>query len=170
MHIPGPVLIAYDGSEDSRHAITEAAGLIGGGRAVVLYARQPLESVSAHLEGHPDLERVREIDEYARDSAERLAAEGADHARVAGFDADPRVVNSTGSPGEAIVHVADDLDAALIVMGSRGRRGLKSLLLGSVSHHVSHQARRPTLIVPAPALAEARRRAGQDLAEPAVAQ
>ena len=51
MHSTGPVLIAYDGSEDARFAIDEAARAVTGADAVVLYVRQPLESYAAHLEG-----------------------------------------------------------------------------------------------------------------------
>jgi nucleotide-binding universal stress UspA family protein len=46
------------------------------------------------------------------------------------------------------VDVADELDASVIVTGSRGLAGVRSVLLGSVSNHVLHHAHRPTLIVP----------------------
>ena len=39
----GPILIAYDGSDDARHAIDHAAAILGGADAVVLYVRQPTE-------------------------------------------------------------------------------------------------------------------------------
>jgi nucleotide-binding universal stress UspA family protein len=81
MHTDRPILIAYDGSDDARHAIDEAAAIHPGARAIVLYAREPLESAAAHLEGHPALEDVRGIDADLRDAAERLAADGADYAR-----------------------------------------------------------------------------------------
>ena len=156
------ILIAYDGSDDARHAIDEAAVLLAGAHAFVLYVRQPIESVAAHLEGHPALEDARRLDEAAGDAAEQVAAEGAGLARAAGLDAVARVATSIGSVGDTIVATADDLGAAAIVMGSRGRRGVKSLLLGSVSHHVVHHARRPVLILPSPALATARSRVGQE--------
>ena len=45
-----PLLIAYDGSPDARSAIETAAALFPGSRAVVLYARQPLEEVMPRRE------------------------------------------------------------------------------------------------------------------------
>ena len=57
---------------------------------------------------------------------------------------------------DAIIEAADAHDAMLIVMGTRGNTGIRSLLLGSVSHSVAHHAHRPLLIVPSSPLAEAR--------------
>jgi nucleotide-binding universal stress UspA family protein len=146
----GPVLIAYDGSAPARAAVAEAGWLLPGAQAIVLYARQPLDTVAAHLEGHPALEQVRELDAATNDASERLAAEGADLARQAGLDATPRVAAMPQAvASEAIVEAGDGLGARLIVLGSRGRRGVGSLLLGSTSTNVLHHARRPTLVVPA---------------------
>ena len=156
MTSPGPILLVYDGSEDARHAIEHAAAQRPDADVVVLYVRQPLEGLAAHLEGHPALEEVRGIDAAARDGAERLAAEGADLARQAGLNAEPRVASAIDATADTIVRVADELDASLIVLGSRGRRRIASLLLGSVSHHVVHQTGRPVLVVPSPSLAAAR--------------
>ena len=156
MTSPGPILLAYDGSEDAQHAIEHAAALRPGADVVVIYVRQPLEGLAGHLEGHPALEEVGDIDAAARDGAERLAAEGAERAREAGLDAAPRVASATEAAADTIVRVADELDASLIVVGSRGRRRIASLVLGSVSHNVVHQTGRPVLIVPSPSLAAAR--------------
>lgn len=150
MPATGPILIAYDGSKAARAAVAEAGQLLPGAKAVVLYARQPLETVAAHLEGHPALEQVRQLDAAATDASERLAAEGADVAQAAGLDATPRVASMPQAvASEAIVEAADELDARLIVLGSRGRRGVGALLLGSTSTNVLHHTRRPTLVVPA---------------------
>ena len=56
---------------------------------------------------------------------------------------------SEGSPGDVLVAAAADAD--LVVVGSRGRGGLRSALLGSVSSHVAHHAPCPVVIVRAPA-------------------
>lgn len=156
MNTTDRVLIAYDGSDAARYAIRHAAEVLGHRRALVVYAREPLESVAAHLEGHPALESVR-LDRSAEDdTAQALAREGAAIAQQAGFDATAEVISSTDDPADAIVTAAEDLDAALVVVGSRGRRGLRSMLLGSVSHGVLHKTRRPTLVISSPELGDLR--------------
>jgi len=56
-------------------------------------------------------------------------------------------VHATGPIWQAIVAVADDQDAAALVLGSRGLAAIKSLMLGSVSGSVLHHTNRPTLII-----------------------
>jgi len=53
-----------------------------------------------------------------------------------------------GQVAQALSAAADDLDADMIVVGSRGRSNVASLTLGSVSHKLLHLARRPVLVVP----------------------
>jgi nucleotide-binding universal stress UspA family protein len=45
-----------------------------------------------------------------------------------------------GSPGPALVDLAREIAADVVVVGSRGQGALKRLLLGSVSNHVIHNA------------------------------
>lgn len=151
-----PILIAYDGSPDAGSAIESTAALFPGSSAVVLYARQPLESLAAHLEGHPALEEVQLVDKATLDASERIAAEGASRARDLGLDATPRVSSTMATASEAIVEAAEEMDARLIVLGSRGRRGLRATLLGSTSTNVLHHTSRPTLVIPSRAVASAR--------------
>ena len=51
-----------------------------------------------------------------------------------------------GDPGHALCHVAAERSARAIVMGSRGRGGLKRALLGSVSDYVVRNAPCPVVI------------------------
>ena len=74
----------------------------------------------------------------------------------AAVEAVPRDVPVTalvrhGPAGSAIVEEATAGNYDQIVMGSRGRSGLHSLLLGSVSHHVLHSSPVPVLLVHATA-------------------
>jgi nucleotide-binding universal stress UspA family protein len=68
---------------------------------------------------------------------------------VKGIDVRRTVVEDR-HPAEALVELSDDAD--LVVVGSRGRGGFSTLLLGSVSHAVVLHARCPVVVVPSGAL------------------
>jgi nucleotide-binding universal stress UspA family protein len=59
-----------------------------------------------------------------------------------------RALVLAGEPTEMLMKVADESDAAMIVVGRRGRGGFKELVLGSVPHRLSHHATRPVVVVP----------------------
>ena len=140
------ILIAYDGSDGARNAIERAVKLLGRRRALVVFAAKGRE-------GAAEGDRVKEVvldraDED--DAADRVARQGTELAQAAGFDATPAVIFAGDDPSDAIVAAAEELDAALVVMGSRGERGAHSIRLGSVSHGVLHKTRRPTLVIADP--------------------
>lgn len=57
------------------------------------------------------------------------------------------VSQRSGSPGRTICERAQDWKADLVMVGSRGRTGIKEMLLGSVSNYVTHHARCSVLVV-----------------------
>jgi nucleotide-binding universal stress UspA family protein len=141
-----PVLICYDDSEGSRRAIDAAASILGPRRAVVLdiappmTAAQSVASVSSVVPGNA-------FEELNEDDALTRAKAGAEHARQVGFDAEAR--SDVHVPTwEGIIGVADEIDAAVIVIGSRGLSGAREAFIGSVSHEVAEHSDRPVLIVP----------------------
>jgi len=81
------------------------------------------------------------------------ATDGAQRAGAVGLAAQPRIADRNDDITSVILAVAADVDANVIVLGTRGRGGMKSLMLGSVSHAVLHHADRPVLVVPSPGLA-----------------
>ena len=140
------ILICYDGSDEARRAIDTAAGFLGPHKAVVLDVGPPmteaesLASISSVVPGDA-FEQLNTDDALAR------ARDGAERARAAGFDAEPR--GEVGAPAwQDIVDVADEIDAPIIVLGSRGLSGIRERFEGSVSHDVAEHAGRPVLIVP----------------------
>jgi nucleotide-binding universal stress UspA family protein len=148
--VPGPVLIAYDGSPHARAAIEQAGALMPPGPAVAATAWTTFsDAAPAALLAVPgDVVRhaVKDLDDAARETAEEMAAEGADLARAAGFDAEPRALRSRRAFFTALLACADEIDAAAIVLGSRGRSPVAAAVLGSVSTGVLHHTRRPVLV------------------------
>jgi nucleotide-binding universal stress UspA family protein len=67
-----------------------------------------------------------------------------------------------GRPASVIAEVADAVDADLVVVGRRGRGGVAELLLGSVSHELSHHCTRPVLLI-----SRTKAAAGKELAQQA---
>lgn len=59
----------------------------------------------------------------------------------------PETVHLKGDPGHEILNYAKDTEQQLIIIGSRGLRGVKEMMLGSVSHKVSQLSSCPVLIV-----------------------
>ena len=140
----GPVVFAYDGSALAKLAIEEASRQLTPGRAaLVLTVWQPFDvgcvpTVALRI-------NAAEIADV-RNAAERTAADGASLAKAAGFKA--RGLEAKVAPTwKGIVHVADEHDASLIVLGSHGRTGLAGVLLGSVAEAVAAHSRRSVLIV-----------------------
>lgn len=143
-----PILICYDASADAERAIETAATLLGSRRAVVIDIGSPLtaaESVAALSSIVPG----GAFEEANMADAHGVAVRGVEIARSAGFEAEAR--GALAAPTwQGIVDEADELNALLIVIGSRGLSGLREILDGSISHQVAEHAGRPVLIVPPP--------------------
>jgi len=143
LRTPGPVVIAYDGSELSKLAIEEAGALLSGGReALVVCVWQPFDLGFVPVGEIPlDAKQTPEV----RAAAERTAAAGAALAEAAGFRARPLEIEA--SPiWKGIVETGEEHDASVIVLGSHGRSGFTGMIVGSVAGAVAGHSKQTVLI------------------------
>ncbi len=152
------IVIAYDGSLDAGAAIDQAGKLFPGAQATVLAVWVPFIETMARtgIGLAPGTVSFEEIDAASAQAASERAAEGAERARAAGLDAEPRTCSQRLTIAGSILSEARELGADAIVVGTRGLTGIKSLLLGSVSHAVIQHADRPVIVVPSSETAAAR--------------
>ena len=143
------IVVGVDGSEDSEAALAVAAGLADqlGTRLVlanvVEYAHSPGATVGPMGAG------IGTPVPFGDDLGEQVHAAEALLERIveeADVEAETRVVS--GLAGERLADLADEENAAMVVVGSRGRGAFKAAFLGSVSTSLIGVARRPVLVVP----------------------
>lgn len=135
------VVVGTDGSKNAQNAV-ELAGAMAlrtGGRVVLVHVFEPL----AHLE---DMNNGHSFADLAEKTRATLAGSWSEPVRNAGAEFETRLVH--GSPAEAIMDVADEVDADFVVAGARGLGRLKMLMLGSTSSKMVQASRRPVVIVP----------------------
>jgi nucleotide-binding universal stress UspA family protein len=155
----GPLLVCYDGSEGARAALDAAVHLFAGREAVVACYWQPF-GASGRRFATEILELVQDapsINEREEEQARSFAEEGAALVRAAGLTAEAEAVRIDVPIDEAILAHAERIDALAIVMGSRRRSTLRSLLLGNTAYEIAQRAARPVLLAPSSVLAERRR-------------
>ena len=132
------ILVGTDGSGTAGAAVAHAAELakIGGGELVVVSAYKQPEDVPPPF-GQPEGHHTAEIGKAILQDVEKRY----------GGDVKLRTVLREGSPVDAILDVAADENADVIVVGNRGMAGAKRFVLGSVPNAVSHHAPCHVLIV-----------------------
>lgn len=136
------ILVATDGSENAASAVEHAAALAraaGAERVTVLHV---CPACTADLD--PERQNQEIAQQIARHASEAFADTGAEvHVRVE-VDYHPEDV------GTGITEVAQQEDADIIVLGSRGLSGIRGMLLGSVSSKVLQLATCPVLVIKHP--------------------
>ena len=151
------ILIAYDGSDDAKAAIAATGTLFPGEQINVLNVWHRFIDTMARVGGGMGvIVDYDEIDKDTEKAAGDKAEEGAALAREAGLDASARVAMVETTVADAILNQAEVLTAGAVVCGSRGLTGLKSLMMGSVSHALLQHAQLPVVVVPSAAMAKAR--------------
>jgi nucleotide-binding universal stress UspA family protein len=133
------LLIATDGSDAAHAAVEEGLALAHELDARVLFVH--VKPRPSSIFGEPLYQR-----RLTAHGAEARAAigEAMEAAERWGVESDWEILE--GEPSVEIVAFADEHDADLIVIGSRGRGAVAGTLLGSVSQAVVHDADRPVLV------------------------
>jgi nucleotide-binding universal stress UspA family protein len=141
-----PILLCYDGSPEADRAIEAAGDLFGRRRAFVVHVL-PWMTAAESFAATSSIVPGNAFEELNSSATRQVASAGVEIARSRGFHAEPRG-ELASSTWDGISDVADDVDAAVIVIGSRGLTGLKKVVDTSVSQQLAEHARRPVLIVP----------------------
>lgn len=141
------IVVGTDGSDTAKKAVGRAISLAAqiGARLEIVSAYEPVSE-----------QRLREEKQQVpgdlqwmvtpREDVDATLEEAAEEARTTGV-AEVRVHARQGDPADAILDVAEELDADLIVVGNKGMTGAKRFLLGSVPNKISHHAPCSVLIV-----------------------
>jgi len=141
-----PMLVAFDGSPHAEQAISVAAAVMPGRAALTLTVWESVKDAAASTSIALPADVVAALDAEAHDEASRVAQDGARLARAGGPNADAVAAERRGSMAATIASVAEAHDASVVIVGSRGRSGVRSTILGSVTYGLLHATRRPILI------------------------
>ena len=146
-----PLLLAYDGSETSAVVIDTAGGLLAEREALVCHVWSGLSRAMLHADPDELPRQLRtaaaELDEADQEAAERIAADGAQLALAAGFQAEPVPVREQRKVWRTLLAVAERRTASAIVAGAHGVSGLERALLGSISTALLHHSTVPVLVI-----------------------
>ena len=140
------IVVGTDGSETAAQAVRQATELASsvGASIDLVSAYEPVPTTRLREERTQvpkDLEWMinppEDVDATLRDAA--------DEVRQAGVEVE--IFAREGDPADAILDVAEERGADLVVVGNKGMTGAKRFLLGSVPNKVSHHAPCSVLII-----------------------
>ncbi len=140
------IVVGTDGSDTATQAVRQAVDLAGavGAKLELVSAYAPVSQQRLSEERRQAPEDLQWAINPREDVDTTLEA-AASVARDAGVDVE--VFPRQGDPADAILDVAEERDADLIIVGNKGMTGAKRFLLGSVPNKVSHHAPCSVLII-----------------------
>jgi nucleotide-binding universal stress UspA family protein len=140
------IVVGTDGSDTAAEAVRQAVDLakLAGARLSIVSAYEPVSKrqVEGEKEGAPP-DVQHEIG--PRENVNLVLDAAAASARSEGIEVQTHPVQA--DPAEAILNVAEETKADLIVVGNKGMTGARRFLLGSVPNNVSHHAPCSVIIV-----------------------
>ena len=142
-----PIVVGTDGSSTADRAVDKAgelAAAFGAPLHVVMTYRAALNSAALAVASGVVVDPVS-LDEGASTHADSVVRRAADRLEGIGVKVFRRVV-CAADPADALIAVASDVGAQMIVVGNKGMLGARRVL-GSVPNRVSHHAECCVLIV-----------------------
>ncbi len=142
-------LIATDGSEVSIEAARQGVALLQPTKVTLLTVA---DTSVAEDSGGGGFEGDLLTPAEAAEARTAILDEGDDELAdtIKAMEVDPSIVERKlveGSSGQMIVHVADEVGADVIVVGSHGKGWFKRVVIGSISEYVLHHSKVPVLVV-----------------------
>jgi nucleotide-binding universal stress UspA family protein len=143
----GKLVVAFDGSEDSIRAVQMASVIASkfNSKVTIVHVYNVPIVTYGGVTGPPPVD-YGALRNTAKSSGETILSRGVEIASKAGLTADGQLVESP-SIVEGLVTLAEEQEASLIIVGTRGMTGIKRLVLGSVSSGLVSHARCPVMVV-----------------------
>ena len=142
----GSIVVGTDGSDTAKEAVRQATDLAKsvGGTVHLVSAFEPV-SDSRLREERQEVPKDLEWMVNPREDVEGTLAEAAEGIKEQGVEV--ATYAREGDPADAILDVAEEKGADLIVVGNKGMSGAKRFLLGSVPNKISHHAPSSVMII-----------------------
>jgi nucleotide-binding universal stress UspA family protein len=140
------IVVGTDGSDTATQAVRQAVDLARavGAKLEIVSAYEPVSAERLNQERRQAPEDLQWAIGPREDVDATLEA-AAEVARQAGVSLD--VYARQGDPADAVIDVAEEQEADLVIVGNKGMTGAKRFLLGSVPNKVSHHAPCSVLII-----------------------
>ena len=145
-----PIVLGYDGSPWNTAALDEAVALahgLGHSEVVIVYCHEPPPGLSCELD--PACAAAKELRDYEagveKDVQPMLHAAAE---RVRGGGVETEVLMVWNDPARALIEIARQREARLIVVGSHGEGPLSGALHRCAPYELLHRSSIPVLVVP----------------------
>ena len=142
----GSIVVGTDGSETAGEAVRQATDLAKsvGARIHLVSAFEPVGNQRLREERTQVPDDMQWMVNEREDVEATLRGAGA---KIEESGVDVETFARQGDPADAILDVAEEQNADLIIVGNKGMTGAKRFLLGSVPNKVSHHAPCSVLII-----------------------
>jgi nucleotide-binding universal stress UspA family protein len=140
------IVVGTDGSDTACKAVEEAIDLAKavGAALSIVSAYEPVPKARMRDEARQTPSDLQWM-VNPREEVDLTLSDAADKVREAGVEVE--TFAREGDPADAILDVAEERDADLIIVGNKGMTGARRFLLGSVPDKVSHHAPCSVLII-----------------------